>query len=448
MFCKRTVARLPSLSQQVACFSQRTTRLPQRSFISQNGSAFRKDRPLLRADPQFTTNPYTQSVLEVSRQARQVGKAIGIFAVSTTTIVFIGWQGYHIYIEHFLHPTPRELNHKARNLLHGAYVREEVQPQLEIATLYVEEALRIALEEQKMEEDSDVALALRRRLAEDLNRAGNLLDSITEYSRFWKLLIKRLVDTGEDNNANKVFELVEVSKKIGDLYIRIGDYSEAEESLAWAIHTLKTSKADLSTEKDFQKLETLTTLSLANLYAVQRNFDLALPLYLQSLKASNQAAQQQPEAFICLTAIIQCQLSETLFGMGRKDEALGWAQTALETAKTGISEDNGGSAAANVELFKDCEECAGVTLNNIGKMLELRKQYDQAIAHYNEAMRFAIAAKDANGESQFRSNAERLDGLVQNATDDESVEVSKSDIPREVHAEPPKKTWKQWLAGK
>jgi tetratricopeptide (TPR) repeat protein len=371
MFCKRTVARLPSLSQQVACFSQRTTRLPQRSFISQNGSAFRKDRPLLRADPQFTTNPYTQSVLEVSRQARQVGKAIGIFAVSTTTIVFIGWQGYHIYIEHFLHPTPPELKHKARNLLHGAYVREEVQPQLEIATLYVEEALRIALEEQKMEEDSDVALALRRRLAEDLNRAGNLLDSITEYSRFWKLLIKRLVDTGEDNNANKVFELVEVSKKIGDLYIRIGDYSEAEESLAWAVHTLKTSKADLSTEKDFQKLETLTTLSLANLYAVQRNFDLALPLYLQSLKASNQAAQQQPEAFICLTAIIQCQLSETLFGMGRKDEALGWAQTALETAKTGISEDNGGSAAANVELFKDCEECAGVTLNNIGKMLEV-----------------------------------------------------------------------------
>jgi hypothetical protein len=63
-------------------------------------------------------------------------------------------------------------------------------------------------------------------------------------------------------------------------------------------------------------------------------------------------------------------------------------------------------------------------------------------------MRFAIAAKDANGESQFRSNAERLDGLVQNATDDESVEVSKSDIPLEVQAEPPKKTWKQWLAGK
>lgn len=371
MLCKRVVGRLPSLSQRVPGVSQRTTRLCQRSFVSQSGSTLRQNGRVLRADPQFSTNPYTQSVLEVSRQARQVGKAVGIFVLSTTAIVVIGWQGYHIYIEHFLHPTPPELKHKARNLLHGAYVREEVQPQLSIATLYVQEALRIALEEQHMEEDSDVALSLRRRLAEDFNRAGNLLDSIAEYSRFWKLLIKRLVDKGEENDAEKVAALIEVSKKIGDLYVRIGDYSEAEESLAWAVHTLKSSQADLTTVKDFQKLETLTTLSLANLYAVQRNFDLALPLYLQSLKASNRAAEQQPEAFVCLTAIIECQLSETLFGMGRKDEALGWAQNALETAKKGISEENGGVAASDVVSVKDCQECAGVTMNNIGKMLEV-----------------------------------------------------------------------------
>jgi len=385
--------------------------------------------------------------MEASRQARQIGKAVGIFAISTAAMVVIGWQGYHIYIEHFLHPTPPELKHKARNLLHGAYVREEIQPQLEIATVYVQEALKIALEEQKMDEDSDVALALRQRLAEDYNRAGNLLDSIAEYSRTWKMLVNRVIQKGEESNAEKVLQLIDVSKKIGDLYVRIGDYSEAEESLAWAVHTMNSSKADLTTQKDFKKLETLTTLSLANLYAVQRNFDVALPLYLQSLKASSHAAQQDPDTFVCLTAIIQCQLSETLYGLGRQDEALGWAQTALETAKKGIKEDDGGAAADKTESLKDCQECAGVTLNNLGKMLELRKQYDQAMSHYTEALRFAVAAKDADGEAQFRTNVERLGQVTRDATD-EPVVVSKSDIPDEAQAEQPKKSWKQWLTGK
>jgi tetratricopeptide (TPR) repeat protein len=359
MFCKRAVGRLPCLTQ--------------RAFLSQSRAPFRRENRLVRAEPRFTTNPYAQSVLEASRQARQIGKAVGIVAISTTAAVVIGWQGYHIYIEHFLHPTPPELKHKARNLLHGAYVREEVQPQLEIATLYVQEALRITLEEQKMDEDSDVALALRRRLADDHNRAGNLLDSIAEYSRFWKLMINRLVQKEEESNPEKVLELIDVSKRIGDLYVRIGDYNEAEESLAWAVHTLKSSKADLTTMKDFRKLETLTTLSLANLYAVQRNFDLALPLYLQSLKASNHAAQEDPETFVCLTAIIQCQLSETLYGLHRQEEALGWAQTALETAKKGITEEDGGVVSDKTQSLKDCQECAGVTLNNLGKMLEVNR---------------------------------------------------------------------------
>jgi tetratricopeptide (TPR) repeat protein len=359
MFSKRAVTRLPQLYR--------------RSFSIQPSQTIRKSKRITREEPHFTTNPYTQSVLEASRQARQIGKAVGIFAASTAAVVLIGWQGYHIYIEHFLHPTPPELKHKARNLLHGAYVREEVSPRLDIATIYVQEALRIALEDQKMDEDSDVALALRRRLAEDANRAGNLLDSIAEYSRFWKLLVHRLVQNGEESDSDKVLELVDVSKRIGDLYVRIGDYNEAEESLAWAVHTLQSSKADIKSHKDYMKIETLTALSLANLYAVQRNFDMALPLYLQSLKASTNASQQNPEGFVCLTAIIQCQLSETLYGLGRRDEALGWAQESLETAKQGIIEAEGGSASEKSKSMKDCQECAGVTINNIGKMLEVRR---------------------------------------------------------------------------
>ncbi|KAJ2958350.1 hypothetical protein NQZ79_g6097 [Umbelopsis isabellina] len=435
MFNKRAVNRLPQLYR--------------RSFSIQHSQTIRKPKRIVREEPHFTTNPYTQSVLEASRQARQIGKAVGIFAASTAAVVLVGWQGYHIYIEHFLHPTPPELKHKARNLLHGAYVREEVSPRLDIATIYVQEALRIALEEQKMDEDSDVALALRRRLAEDANRAGNLLDSIAEYSRFWKLLVHRLVEKGEESDSDKVLELVDVSKRIGDLYVRIGDYTEAEESLAWAVHTLQSSKADLRSHKDFMRVETLTALSLANLYAVQHNFDMALPLYLQSLKASNNASQQNPEGFVCLTAIIQCQLSETLYGLGRRDEALGWAQASLETAKQGIVEAEGGTAAEIKKSMKDCQECAGVTINNIGKMLELRNQYSQAISHYNEALRYATAANDADGVAKFKANMERLGKMTQNAEgDEEAAEKPEFDTKSQALPEQPKRTWKQWLTGK
>jgi hypothetical protein len=69
------------------------------------------------------------------------------------------------------------------------------------------------------------------------------------------------------------------------------------------------------------------------------------------------------------------------------------------------------------------------------------------MSHYTEALRFAVAAKDADGEAQFRTNVERLGQVTRDATD-EPVVVSKSDIPDEAQAEQPKKSWKQWLTGK
>jgi hypothetical protein len=63
-------------------------------------------------------------------------------------------------------------------------------------------------------------------------------------------------------------------------------------------------------------------------------------------------------------------------------------------------------------------------------------------------MRYAIAAKDADGELMYRSNAERLGNLIQNPVEDEPVVVSNTDVPPEVQAEQPKKSWKQWLTGK
>jgi Flp pilus assembly protein CpaB len=63
-------------------------------------------------------------------------------------------------------------------------------------------------------------------------------------------------------------------------------------------------------------------------------------------------------------------------------------------------------------------------------------------------MRFAVAAKDADGESQFKANIERLGEMIQKGAVDEPVLVSKSDVPSDEQIQQPKKSWKQWLTGK
>lgn len=277
----------------------------------------------------------------LASQLKMVIRYTTLTAASLTTATFLAWQSYHLYIEHYCEPTPDDLSYMARNLLHGAYVREKVAPDFEIAALYVRKVLSIALDQQHLAEDSDTVIRLRLRLAENETRAGNLLEGIAEYTRAWKLLLSKLNDNNEAVAA-------ETAKRIGDLYVRIGDYTQAEEFLVWAV----------SKRKD--RLPRVKTLcSLGSLYAVQRNFKLAMPLFLQALQL---LSEEEEGEGICLKAIIQNQIAETMYGMGKLDEAMGWAQASLELCtKDGASN-------------KDCRECGGVAANNLGKMLEVSKR--------------------------------------------------------------------------
>ncbi|RUP52203.1 hypothetical protein BC936DRAFT_137739 [Jimgerdemannia flammicorona] len=357
---------------------------------------------LRRADAEYITNPYASSLTFAVRQSLKLVKYTAITVASLSTLTFTGWQGAHLYIEHFRHPTPPSLSSRARNLLHGAYIREEIAPDLELAVVYLREALRIALEDQSLDEAGDVVLNLMMRLADDEARAGNLRGSLTEYARCWRLMVR----CGDPVSVRRA---AEVAKKLGDLYIRLGEYANAEEVLAWGIHAV-TNQATLSEASakttqppshtsDDDLLVTIQ-ISLANLYATQRNFPYALPLYLQSLKSVQErlktpASSATGVSWKCLQAIIQLHLSEVLYGMRKIDEAMGWAQRALEIAQKGKGD-------------RDCDECAGAVLNNLGMMLELQGHTDQAVLHYEHAVSQALAAGDSLGEMESRENLDRL----------------------------------------
>jgi tetratricopeptide (TPR) repeat protein len=295
----------------------------------------------LTTSPHFSTNPYTESMQKLKTQGKLAAKVTGYTLLSVTTATALIWQSYHLYIEHFLSRSPGSLNYKARLLLHGAYFREHIVPDYGMAAVYLEEVLRVALEEQHLDESHPDIVGLRLRLAYDEWHAGNLFDAITQYTRAWATM----TESGDQDT------LITTAKQLGDLYTRVGDLEKAEEYLTWAFYAV------IKDNDVYRKINVLC--SLASLYAVQRQFHLALPLFLQALQAIPQDDDQQ---WLCTKAILQNQLSETFYGMGKSDEAMGWAQAALASSSDGM---------AKYEDAKDCRECGGVVSNNLGKLLEV-----------------------------------------------------------------------------
>ncbi|KAI9279567.1 hypothetical protein BY458DRAFT_502190 [Sporodiniella umbellata] len=334
-------------------------------------------KSLQRSDPKpnFSTSPYNDAVQRIKSQAKLAGKITGYTVLSVSAALGIIWQMSHWYIEYRMESTPVELGYKGRNLLHGAYYRESIAPDYEIATVYIREVLRVALEEQNLAENSDVVIDLRLRLAQDEDKSGNLLEAITESTRAWKLLLEKEV--------NK--KAIGAAKHIGDLYMRIGDLEHAEEYLAWALHA--SQKADKGGMLDLK-----IKLSLANLYAIQRNFLLAQPLLSQVL-------QSLPESEICLKAIVQNQISEIKYGLKKTEESMGWAQAALNTC----SKDTGN---------QDCLECGAVVSNNLGTIFEAKGEFEQAVAYYTQAVNYSSNIDDSVARQKYILNSERVQDIL------------------------------------
>ncbi|KAI8878090.1 hypothetical protein K501DRAFT_229046 [Backusella circina FSU 941] len=331
-----------------------------------------QEQPTLKS--KFTTSPYNDAINKLKSNAKMVGKISFYTTISVTCAVAVVWQMTHLYIEHVFESTPPEIGYQARNLLHGAYIREQIAPDYEMAAVYLREALRIALEEKHLPEDSKTVMELRLRLANDEAHAGNVLDAITEYTRAWKVI---------QTQPDMAMAGADIAKRIGDLYIKIDDYEKAEEFLAWSLYQLSQDKEESGL------LKVKTSLSLASLYAMQRNFKLCLPLLTSAL-------QSVPEGEICLKAILQNQLSEVMYGMGKVDECMGWAQAALASCSMGGEQ-------------QDCYECGGVASNNLGSILEKKGDLKQALEYFKQAVAYASSVHDSASQDRYIANMERVE---------------------------------------
>ncbi|CAO3595037.1 unnamed protein product [Absidia cylindrospora] len=137
------------------------------------------------------------------------------------------------------------------------------------------------------------------------------------------------------------------------------------------------------------------------------------------------------------------QLSETLYGMGKPKESMGWAQAALSSSSDGMAKYNNA---------KDCRECGGVVSNNLGKLLEIKGEFDQALVYYKQAQMYASTMDDTSSQVQYDDNVIRLEKLThkdeENATLAQDLLASKKEDVSNNQSKEQQQGWPSWFGGR
>ncbi|KAG9292951.1 hypothetical protein G9A89_016313 [Geosiphon pyriformis] len=355
-------------------------------------------------------------------------KHVLIGSIAFLTLLFIVSRGVHLYIEHFYYSTPSSIPSKARDFLRAAYIFEEWYPNLENAQKILYDAFIIIQKEKELPPTDPIVLDILLRIANNAMRLGNLREANLDYKRIFDVLIY------QDDEVNRK-KAIDVAKKAAKISVKVKDFRLAEDYLIWTIETLN---KELHTNKNlsysgnniesqvfkrttsqdsFINLQSKMsmdliqcTVMLAGVYATQKQFDKALPLYLGSLKmlVERKATEKDPEKkdlskeltdsdsfHHCGDAIIMGHLGEIFYAMGKVEEAMGWFQKGFLIAKRGSG-------------IRNCDECAGVILNNLGLINEKKGLLEDAKAFYSQALSFAEIADDVEGREEFSTNLHRI----------------------------------------
>ncbi|CAG8493189.1 2871_t:CDS:1 [Ambispora leptoticha] len=329
--------------------------------------------------------------------------------IGAASIIVIGYltvRGGHFYMEHFQCATPSMLPSKARDSLHWAYLREEIDPDLNMAQTHLNQALMIAQEEANLPLTHPIIVDIVLRIANNSVRLGNLYEARLEYQK----LLQALVVAGGDENLKKAIDVV---KRMSKICLTMQDYKSAEKYLEWAIGILTAGQSSIVNNINLDLVQ--CNLMLAGIYAKRKQFDKALSLYLGTLKKIKQLLQSSPSSEIkdrdsnkvheinwnCWEGIIMGHLGEIFYAMGKEDEALGWLQEGLKIAKSGGDD--------KVGERRDCDECVGVISNNLGLIYEKDGKIWNAGAFYTQAVSFAEKANDLEGLEEASRNLERIE---------------------------------------
>ncbi|CAG8639414.1 2595_t:CDS:2 [Cetraspora pellucida] len=260
----------------------------------------------------------------------------------------------------------------------------------QVAEVYLRRALEIAINKQNLSLDEPVVIDIWLRIAYNYVWTKKFEDASLVYRSILELLL-------QSKNPENFKKAIDVSKKLAEVYITMKEFDNAEKWLCWSIEIKLEISTSILENSKFISEELVKCIDLlAGLYAQQKKFELALPLYLGILKTlQNKLKDPNQDRWKCWEAITMGHLGEVLYGLGKHDEAMGWMQQGLTISK-------------NYRGNRDCDECSGVIFNNLGLIYEKNDNFEVAKSLYSQAISYATKAQDFVGLDQFSLNLDRL----------------------------------------
>lgn len=283
-------------------------------------------QPSTYSDSTVGLTPGARVIIATTRGVRNVL----ILATSTLGLVLFAYTGAHAYLEQYKCPSPQGVSTEVQRCLHGAWVREEVSPDPDVAELYLQKAVELARKDLEthyanknksksneeggtldeklafLEIEKDQALVeIQHRLARFYGRIGRDEQAATVWTRLWKLSEKenprphstqqssssglRSLFGGAGASADRPLisqkDGIPYAKSAADCWMRMGEYEMAEEALAWTLGTFASASATPSSSSSYRIEEIGLLSTLGALYVRQAKFEYALSLFVKALQA-------------------------------------------------------------------------------------------------------------------------------------------------------------------
>ncbi|GJJ73565.1 hypothetical protein EMPS_05923 [Entomortierella parvispora] len=325
--------------------------LHQRSLHASATSIPRSVRPFHPASNTVARRGYSSagsdpSMSPLGRSLITTVRIVQNVVVGSSTVFALGffiWAGSHAYLESYKCPSPEGTSNTVQNCLHGAWVREEISPDPDVAEIYYEKALELTRQElerafaasvskdegqqqsqhSKEEEERNRLLRMEKdkaltgiqdRLARFYARIGRDEQAATIWTRLWKLSDKKVIE--QEAPSSMISSLFGSSKErtlmtqedgllyakaAADCWMRLGEYELAEEALAWTLSTFtaikKNSTEAASSPSSSSSSSSSSTLAaeevgllstLGALYVRQHRFEYALSLFVKALQSTQE----------------------------------------------------------------------------------------------------------------------------------------------------------------
>ncbi|KAI8053365.1 hypothetical protein BDF22DRAFT_684183 [Syncephalis plumigaleata] len=335
------------------------------------------------------------------------------FGAATLAAGGIGFMGLHAFAEYYAAPD-KQLPSEVRALLRGAYVRDTLLPEPAAKAL-------VLMEVSTAEIPRTAIVATHYWLAYTLERLGRLSEAADLYP--WSKPTERLAATTSASTSSSS-SMVAVSRRLGETLTRLGNLEEAGRVLWAAVYAANPLDIDHSQLKSMLPVTSnhvshyspeavRCVVSLANVLALQRQFDDALTLYAGALRAAQAGIERERKTgqkatlywshtavpasntWTCLDAQVMGHLAEIYAIQNDLSRADEWSNRGLTLSKA----ETGQPA---------CDACTGMILGNMALLKEANGNIQEAQQLFSRAHSYAKKAGDVQAMMEFGMKARQL----------------------------------------